>query len=101
MKTPMFFLLLLLPVATWCAPHLLHPRIVKAMDKQGDVYAPPVFCGNLVRISYDQNKRPDWSPSYFDNSTGDLIVECPGALAAPTIPPPPRVCPPAKWTCKE
>jgi hypothetical protein len=100
MKTPMFFILLLLPIAASCAPQLLHPRIIKAMDQMGNVYLAPEFCGNLVRILYDPSKVADGAPSYWDNATGKLIVACPSPMVRPTVPPAPRVCPPARWRCK-
>jgi hypothetical protein len=100
MKIPMLYILLLLPVAAWCAPQPLHPGIVKAMDRAGNVYMAPEFCGNVVRIRYDQSKIADGGPLYFDNSTGILIVACPNARQSSTLPPGSRVCPPAAWKCK-
>jgi hypothetical protein len=100
MKTPMIFFLLLLPVTACCKPQLLHPKIVKAMDQMGNVFQAPEFCGTLVRILYDGNKIADGSPAYYDNSTGNLIVQCPSPMLRPTVPPAPRVCPPARWKCK-
>jgi hypothetical protein len=100
MKIPLIFILLLLPVAAWCAPQLLHPRIVKLMDQMGDVYMAPEFCGNVVRIRFDGSKIADGAPAYFDNATGNLIVQCPNPMARPAVPPAPRICPPAQWKCK-
>jgi hypothetical protein len=100
MKTPMFLILLLLPVAAWCAPQLLHPKIIKRMDQMGDVFLAPEFCGNVVRISYDQRKIGDGAPGYFDNTTGNLIVACPNPRQNFAVPPALRVCPPAAWKCK-
>ncbi|MEO9078771.1 MAG: hypothetical protein ABI268_05615 [Rhodanobacter sp.] len=99
MKIPMFYVLLLLPVAAWSAPQQLHSKIAKAIAKSADLFLPPTFCGNVARLRYDPKKLPDGSPSYFDNSTGNLIVQCPNPMIRPTVPPAPRVCPPAEWKC--
>jgi hypothetical protein len=99
MKISMLFVLLLVPVAAWCAPQPLHPKIAKVLAKSGDLLLVPTFCGNVVRLQYNPSKLPDGSPSYFDNSTGNLIVQCPNPMIRPTVPPAPRVCPPALWKC--
>lgn len=85
-----------------CAPPPLHPDIARDYAnfiRRGEL-APPRYCGRLVEVSIDPQKFPDAVPSYYDRTTGALVVRCDNPLSRRHIPPERwTVCPPAEWRC--
>ncbi|WP_411834807.1 hypothetical protein [Pseudoxanthomonas mexicana] len=98
MNKIMWFALLVLLLAVAAASCLkrnaLHPRLRANASVTHEV--PMAFCNGLVRLGYDP--RSDGTPAYYDNRTGELLVDCAGLLT--NLPPEQRpVCPPPEWTC--
>jgi hypothetical protein len=105
MKLRTFVIGLACPIIGACGgappPHL-HPAIAREYAGliRDDLLAPPRHCGHLVEIRLDPRKIADGSPSYYDNTTGELVMRCDNPLARRDIPPERRTtCPPAAWTC--
>lgn len=85
-----------------CAPPPLHPDIARqyaGFIRRGEL-AEPRYCGRLVQVKLDPRKIADGAPSYYDNTTGALVVRCDNPLSRRDIPPERwTVCPPAEWRC--
>jgi hypothetical protein len=85
-----------------CAPPPLHPDIARryAAFIRDDDLAQPRYCGRLVEVKLDPRKFADGAPSYYDRTTGALVVRCDNPLSRRGIPPERwTVCPPAEWRC--
>lgn len=84
-------------------PPSLHPAILRGeyanFIRRGEI-APPRHCGRLVEVKLDPSKIADGAPSYYDNTTGALVVRCDNPMSRRGIPPEQwTVCPPAEWRC--
>lgn len=79
----------------------LHPKIRAYYSDRmfSQTCQAPLFCSDMVSI--DCGAAADGPYTYFDNTTGEVIMECGGAcmLNDPNDPKDCKSCPPREWTC--